>query len=370
MPPLTDDQIDSVAIVSRVCAALGIFGGCIPLCIDYYLYPKHRSAANRLVYSLNIAYLISGSAYFISRWGPANRVLCEIQGFLINTSNMAGYLTALLIGVNIALVFFHKGVKSPGQLSPISTYQISAAWTISTLVSIPFVWISDSFGLDSYRDTAQWCWFVDDRFRMGVMYYPLWIVMFVVFVVCGLAQTVLWRRQEQITSDLDRGVSMGPLARTFAAMRSQTNAALALYVQKLVLHLMVFFITWIPPTINRMHNMADKENPIMVLFVLQSIFATSRGFWNGLVYFYTTTRLGFSEGSSKSETNSHRSGSIQYTSKKGATAPQRDASIVASASFGAGGRSPSVAKPIVPIRSPSENAAKVKDTSGAGVWLG
>ncbi|KAJ3336980.1 hypothetical protein HDU93_001825 [Gonapodya sp. JEL0774] len=278
---LTNDELDQLAIPARLGGMLGIFS-VLTMYHDYWKYPKHRTVTNRMVMHLATTHLVSGATYFVSRWGPTSEGLCETQGFFVTLSIVAGAFIALAMGINMSLVFVFKWAKTPGELITIEKYQVGLAWGISFLVGFPFMFVQVG-NKNAYNDVG---WFSDDRLKMGTFYYPSWIIILFDFVICGIAGYVLNKKAEEIRSDVERGTVATAIARSLAHLSLDTNKGLQSYVRKTNLHVIVFCLTYVFPTINRLQGMADPTNQIFALYALQAFFASSRGLWTGLTYFY------------------------------------------------------------------------------------
>jgi hypothetical protein len=75
---------------------------------------------------------------------------------------------------------------------------------------------------------------------------------------------------------------------TFILISLRFNFAQSEFKRKLnrrmTLYLLAFVASQLPAVINRIHNFIYPDDPSLALFVLQTLFQPSQGFFNSLVY--------------------------------------------------------------------------------------
>ncbi|KXS22259.1 hypothetical protein M427DRAFT_65285 [Gonapodya prolifera JEL478] len=314
---LTNDELDQLAIPARFGGILGIIG-VLFMYYDFWRWPKHRTVTNRMYQERHTLFHV-----VCLSWGPTNEGLCETQGFFVTFSILAGALIALAMGINMAAVFIVKWAKTPGELIPLEKYQVAFAWGASFLVGFPFMFVQIN-GKNAYSDVG---WFSDDRLKMGTFFYPSWIIIAFDFVICGIAGYVLNKKAEEIQDDVERGTVATAIARSLAHLSLDTNKGLQSYVRKTNLHVVMFCLTYVFPTINRVQGMIDPTNQIFALYALQAFFASSRGLWTCLIYFYNMKYYGTHDVETTHHTHSQSGGAALAAGRtKSVTLPERNQS--------------------------------------------
>ena len=161
---------------------------------------------------------------------------------------------------------------------------------------IPLILLVVAISADVFGDSGQWCWISPDyqwaRVALYVnivfdcevnhfnltklplqIYYRYYFWLILILILNGIMFYVIIKYNPLQSSATAAG---SRVSRNF-----RSNNPLAF---RLRLYLLAFICTKVFSVINRVQNIADSENPIFALYLLQALFEPFTGFANALVY--------------------------------------------------------------------------------------
>jgi hypothetical protein len=214
--------------------------------------------SSRLVFALSLSALIFSIGNLFSsgleKNNPNYRSVCIGQGWLLQFSENAifGWITTIALNLYL-VVCWHLTTH------PFEKYYHIGVWTWALFCAcIPFV------VTDVYDIAGIWCWIsrVYPILRFTLFYIP-----FIIQVVIVLILYIL----------IIRTLSNSPTE------EGDSERKIKLLVTRLRAYPVIFFVLYLFPTINRIHD-AVSNNDSFPLYVLQVITAPSIGFVNALAY--------------------------------------------------------------------------------------
>ncbi|KAG4101579.1 hypothetical protein H8356DRAFT_1305955 [Neocallimastix lanati (nom. inval.)] len=193
---------------------------------------------------------------------------CKIHGLTIQFFFISSILWTTAIAVNIVAVgLLDKEVEVVEKYEYLFHIVI---WSISILLTVPLYYIDNANrngnGGHVMGDATFWCWITDrySKYRMLFFFGPIWMVFFFNAFVYISMEIINKKRNK----DMNETYSKYSVAK-------RSN-----------LFLLVFFITWIWGTINRIQNLISSGKSIFILYLLHAIFTPLQGFLNSMVYFW------------------------------------------------------------------------------------
>ncbi|KAL2911372.1 hypothetical protein HK105_209163 [Polyrhizophydium stewartii] len=286
----TPEQKEAVTIVTKVSASMSLLGvgG-----IVYFYFTKPKWFSNsmgRLVLALAFADFVDGISKFVGRWAieaGTNSFWCQAQASAIQTATLANICVNLVIALNMLYIVFFSG--------SVKTLQRSEAALIALCFVVPFAFTVPMFATPTsvgnmIGDSDFWCWIGSQSaiYQIWLFYFELWFV----FSIQILAYFFTWYGLRRL---------QGKISSATNATARSSHKYNTIMVKRMMAYSIAFMISWGPPTVNRMNNLATGQ-PIFALAVAQSTFSPLHGFINFCVFVYTRKLLksGGSSGSGPS----------------------------------------------------------------------
>lgn len=72
--------------------------------------------------------------------------------------------------------------------------------------------------------------------------------------------------------------------RKFRTDKADIGKSAASQTRKGLLYIIVFFLTWLPGSVNRLHELLFPQQQVFWMVLLHSAFTSSQGFFNACVY--------------------------------------------------------------------------------------
>lgn len=194
---------------------------------------------------------------------------------LLAVLDQAGAIGVILWNFNLSTELFVTVVLHGKMKSNIMTSLLANKFIVKHVFAIVGITIFSLVPLaaDQYGQVGSFCWIKensdnDDAFRFAFFYGPLWIV--VVWEVFVYFQIVRVFRSLQ---------ELGILTSGYAEKANKVLNALGLYPLMLML-------AWFFPTINRIQNSADRNDPVYWLYMAQAVSMHLQGLMFACVFFF------------------------------------------------------------------------------------
>jgi len=207
-------------------------------------------------------------------------VLCQIQGIVLQFTQIAQFGWITVVAVNLYLV-----VSSYGDIKRLEKYYHFLVWTLSSLSTL-----IPTFTRGSYGRAGVWCWLTKDGsvyHQWTLFYIPLsimWctVVFFYIMVIrtvhLKLGQAVRFSQSNHSNYDSVSSASVANVEAQFTAKKAtRLNHLLRAYPA-------IFVIIYTFPLINRIHNALGYDD-VYFLWIMQALTAPLLGFSNAVAFF-------------------------------------------------------------------------------------
>ena len=223
--------------------ALSIIGSLIVLSLTCVL-KKYKQFKYRLIAYLSLASFVLSIAFIPYDFNTEQTGPCIAQGVVIEFCIIAVVYWVNVLAINLYVSTFHSG----------SLKRLEIPFVILGIV-IPCVFFAVPLIADThiYGPAGPWCWMVGKwQWRFGTWYFWRFLTLLVmILIVCRVVyhlQVILKKRHSGEATDNVRD-----------DIRTQS------------MYPVVFFLVNMFPTINRIQNAADPNNPVFALYLLQAL---------------------------------------------------------------------------------------------------
>lgn len=256
---LFDDphQCDVIINVKRAVACIS-FVACIFMIFVIWLFKKYKAFTQRLILYLSIASFMDSIAYIMSDY-YSDGALCDFQAFWMTWFDWVCLLWVCCITINLGLL----AIKMKKTEKYEWLYHV-VCWIVPLIIScIPFAG-------DHYGPAGAWCWLVEWKWRFGIWYVPLFLIIFLLFVAYIYIVVVVNRRVHTYEGTYDPDVE-------------QTKILMKEDIKPLRGYPFVYLAVSIFPLVNRIQN-AINHQPVFVLYLLHIISSPLHGAMNAIVF--------------------------------------------------------------------------------------
>ncbi|KAK8927861.1 hypothetical protein VCV18_004347 [Metarhizium anisopliae] len=332
MSQLTENQLNAISIMERLCSAISLLG-CIFTIATFTCFSAFRDKpVNRLVFYATFGNMASNVATLMSRSFLDNpdSFGCQFQAMLIQWFMAADVGWILAMAVNVYLTVYQKfDIK---RLHKMELIYLPACYGIPFIPAFTYLFVRRN-GQRIYGDAVLWCWVAShvEGLRIATVYGPVWAMILVTFAIYIAAARTIFKIRKQIhnldsdydltsctspevTVDNGPGATVtangdvalpgrtpgrddqttamrckprrhGPAPQAFARRRSyeHKNAAWS-YTKCALLYFTAILITWIPASANRVYSMAHNGQAYIPVVFMSAFVLPLQGFWNCLIY--------------------------------------------------------------------------------------
>ncbi|KAI9193348.1 uncharacterized protein BJ171DRAFT_528946 [Polychytrium aggregatum] len=219
---------------------------------------------------------------------------CHIQASLIQFSSSAGTYLLLCLGIqSYRVIFLNTPIEA---LRRSENYYHLASWMAPLATSLGLLLAGSPRGTPIYGSATLWCWISSayTDYRIIFLYGGLWLIIIInlhIYIVVGL---MLYSGRHDTSSDPVPAATPSSIGHGYNDVYEayigndgeHMSSGMKHYSICSSLYMVAFLIAWIPPTINRFQNLADPENPVFLLVVLQAAFNPSCGWIKCCVLFF------------------------------------------------------------------------------------
>eukprot|EP00940_MAST-03C_sp_MAST-3C-sp2_P002105 g2105.t1 len=267
----TESQDMALKVVPAIGATFSLFGS-IFIIFTYFYIPRLQRIPYKLIMFMSCSDAMSAFSYLLGLAVNGDRgiscdrsTMCYIQAALSQYFEVSSMFWVLCVGMHIFIVMYvYKAEADASKLEHLTrTYHV-IAW------GMPAILLIIAMSADVFGDAGQWCWISADYQWARISLYYSWLIL-ILMINCIMFYLIIERDPLNISQ------RSSPDSRTSFKRRNPLAFRLRLY-------LIAFVVTKIFSVINRIQNIADEENPIFALFLLQAIFEPFTGFANAAVY--------------------------------------------------------------------------------------
>ena len=278
----TANEVLLLNTVQTVSGTFSFLGSSFIICC-FLAFPHLRKFAFRLVFALSLSDVFLCISAFLGN--PVScSAACTVQGFIMQWFNVSSVLwtTAISFVLFMCAIRGHRVEKIEAHENKLRLF----CWLVPLFIAtIPLM-------ANSYEDTGGWCW-ISGRGaggtaqRLFLFFFPVWTAIgfncFVYYKVIRLVQLVTRFQMDEARPETYPTVG-GAAGRTGGQSdRSKMLSA----INRLRFYPLVLIGCWFFPTINRLQNFADPENPVVWLACVSVGLSSLNGFFNALVYGFT-----------------------------------------------------------------------------------
>jgi len=330
----TDAENIALKVIPSLGSTFSLLGA-IFIIFTYFYIPKLQRIPYRLIMYMSIADGMSAFSYLFGVAANSEEGIscdrtssCYFQAAMSQFFETAGMFWIFIVALHIYIVMYvYQAEAQRSQLEALEKYYHVIGW------GIPGILLIIAISADVFGDSGQWCWISPDYQWARVALYYFWLililflnaVMFYIIVKYNPLQT----RQEAASKRVSRN------------FRHQNPLAF-----RLRLYLLAFICTKLFSVINRVQNIADGDNPIFTLYMLQALFEPFTGFANAMVY-----------GANKMVINSYKRKWEEYKKERAANA------AFSSSSYDASSTTTTTNSPIVKKSDIETNIGNVGDNN-------
>eukprot|EP00455_Lapot_gusevi_P037867 TRINITY_DN4247_c0_g1_i3.p1 TRINITY_DN4247_c0_g1~~TRINITY_DN4247_c0_g1_i3.p1 ORF type:complete len:297 (-),score=46.43 TRINITY_DN4247_c0_g1_i3:43-933(-) len=252
---LSDSQIRvlnginiTVSSISMTCSLFII--------VCYFMFKNLRTFAMRMVLYISICDVLFSIGHFLGDLpdGPA----CHFQSYLISFFEIASMFWVVMIARTLQRVF----LMGETDVEKYEQQYHAFCWGFAlVLVLLPET-------TSSYGPSGAFCWIKNDTSgtTWRFLQFYVWLWTSIIFIVW-----VYYRIQRHYSSIEDQ------------SSQDASTAARQKMMQRMKLYPATLIICYFFATINRLYSIFSPE-PNFTLFVLHTIFASSKGFFNSMIY--------------------------------------------------------------------------------------
>jgi len=264
-------ELNAVVFLQLICATFSIVS-CVVVIAYLLMFRKKilNKRMNRFILILVSSQLMYTVAFVFPNDSPS---FCLFQSIGIQVSQNLSMLWSLIISfeVLISIIRAYFIMRNKKSLWTEMIYHV-IAWTATAIFAlVPGI-------TRSYGYSGIWCW-IDDttlgkKLRFGTFYIPLWISMFLMMTFYIVVIYLYKKTKNQLRESLFNSPT-------------ENDILLNLRQENKIIRMMIFpaiaFITWIPPTIQRVYQYFTNDT-ITWLFFLEVILSGFRGFLDSVAY--------------------------------------------------------------------------------------
>ncbi|XP_048247318.1 cyclic AMP receptor-like protein A isoform X3 [Haliotis rufescens] len=263
MFPDNPDHCDTVVLVRKVVASFS-FIGCVFMIFVIWLFKKYIVFTQRLILYLSISALLDSISYLMehteSDMIPDSK-LCNFLGWWLTFFDWTVLLWVGCITFNLYMNVIRATTTHRFEWA----YHI-LCWVFSFVVScLPFI-------NDRYGPAGAWCWIIEDwKWRLGIWYGPLFIIIALLFVAYIYISVMLHRKANTWEGTYDPDTE-------------REHQMLKEDIKPLRFYPFVYLAVSIFPLINRIQNAISPHYHVFALVLLASISAPLHGALNAIVF--------------------------------------------------------------------------------------
>jgi len=260
---------EALTIASMVAAIASFLGSCGVIGLFLYFKWWKSSTHHFLLLYISVSDILFSGMMIVGSRAFGNSYFCQFQGFILQACGQACQAWCCTVGINLLLQIMYYW--NDYQCRKLVKYWHFIIWTWSlTSAIIPVALIG------GYEELETWCWVGADypHYRMGLYYYPIWIMILInMAVIFAIVKTLMKLIKNLPSSD---PIEKRKMRNRFRFVVFQTT-----------MFVMVGIIIWTPGSINRIWQFASSDNksPYTISF-LHSLFTPSQGFLNFLIYVF------------------------------------------------------------------------------------
>lgn len=181
-------------------------------------------------------------------------------------------------------VFAVSSKKGMDTLRDNFKYYHLVAWGIpAVFTAVPYLLplITPDLG-PAFAPLTPWCWISANysAWRIILFYGPLWMIFIYNVSAYTYVGHKLFKFSRQQARVDDFSISRQERQNVERLRKSTTRFALKTFV-----YVLVFLVTWVASTTNRVHNLVAPDSPIFLLSLLQTSTIALQGFLNAIVFF-------------------------------------------------------------------------------------
>ncbi|KAJ6262258.1 hypothetical protein Dda_3064 [Drechslerella dactyloides] len=197
---LTPSEIGSIEAVQRTSSVLSILGALF-IIVTFLASRRFHKPINRLAFYAAIANILSTVATTIARAGPASGQgsgLCNMQGLFIQSFLPSDALFIAFMALNVYLTVNFK--YSTSQLKKLEPYYVAFSFGMPLLSGLILLWVRSPGKGPIYGDATLWCWISEeyDVLRLAIFYAPVWLIIFITFVLYILAGKTVFKMRNDL----------------------------------------------------------------------------------------------------------------------------------------------------------------------------
>ena len=265
--PFNDPIYAKVAAVAAASGSISFLASCFVIFIIVF-FKKWRFFTQRLILYLAISAALGSLAFILQRTDYNNVETTHFNNFCI-FAGFLGQVTAWMllnsvISIMASLLLTAFTSKRAGRFEIVYTLLIFVFPL--TINWIPFI-------NSSYGRAGVWCWIRSETcqklefgrvLQLVLWYIPLYVIMFILIILYVIVLVKLHRTKRRWTG-------------TFEPQGKKMQELVAQEMLPLIAYPLVFFLLSIPPFINRIHNLADPQNPNIVLWFISAVLFPLQG---------------------------------------------------------------------------------------------
>ena len=255
--PYTSAELFQFQLANMISSGLTLIGASVMGTCILYHKPWLKDSRNdeKILFSMCVVSLFGAFAMVQNQQVLTDPFMCQVQASLIEFAVMALPMFNLAQAVNFWYILSEG--RTPHHY----------VWAYMGLcLLVPLIFTVYALQVKAFGNAIIWCWIVKARndLRYILFFGPLWICIFFSILFTGFGVRKVFTIEKQ------------NMVHNYHHTRTASKA---------FLYGLVFVISWLPGTTNRLYEAVIGTSPIF-LVVLHCFFTPIQGFLNACVFFY------------------------------------------------------------------------------------
>jgi len=299
---LSTTDIKLISVTGTISGMFGICGSLfVILAYVVMVFRRKRNRFwDRLVCYLSVSTfmwtsaLMTGMLWTLITDGVAvPEFLCFATGFMLQWFSVSDFFWIATVALYLYLWIVRRV-----DLQHYETLLHFVCWGIPFVIAVSPLFLKTFMGWRGYGNTGAWCWLQDSLERLFLCYFFAWVTFFIIVFAYLL---VIFNIRDYIRK--------AERLRLVHAPQWENESRRVLH--KLASYPVIFCISWIPGTVNRLQNFLDPENPLVWLYALHIGAEMLSGFMNAFAYFIVNRWKDIQSGFAEEDGSASREGSTR-----------------------------------------------------------
>ncbi|EFZ02082.1 G-protein coupled receptor [Metarhizium robertsii] len=199
MVKLSEDQLNAISIIERVCSVPSLLG-CVFIIATFCMSSAFHKPINRLVFYASFGNMLAnvGTLMSLSYLNNLDSFGCQFQAFLLQLFTPADAFWTLAMAINVYLTFYHK--FDAQRLRKMELWYLIGCYGVPFVPAFTYIFARNKLGQRIYGNATLWCWVSTDydALRVATLYAPVWIAILITFSIYIRAGRTIYEKRKQL----------------------------------------------------------------------------------------------------------------------------------------------------------------------------